>query len=365
MPTSADHEFMASALRLAERGLLTTTPNPRVGCVIVAEGRVVGAGWHEWVGGPHAEVRALEAAGNQARGATAYVTLEPCSHFGRTPPCAEALITAGVRRVVAAMRDPNPEVAGRGLERLRAAGIEVVTGPLEAEARELNVGFVARMTRGRPWLRLKLAASLDGRTALSNGVSQWITGPDARRDVHRWRARACAILSGMGTVRADDPRLTVREVATPRQPAKIIVDSRLEITPAARVFEGGNVLVATAAADNERIARLRAAGAQVLQLPARGGRVDLHRLMLALADEGFNEVMVEAGSELNGSLLHAGLVDECVLYLAPKLLGHRARGMFALPELLNMNEHIELKIRDLRMVGPDLRIIARPLTPQG
>ena len=230
MFSAADHEFMAQALRLAERGLYTTTPNPRVGCVIVKDGKVVGEGWHQKAGEAHAEVHALRAAGEGARGATVYVTLEPCSHHGRTPPCADALVAAGVARVVAAMQDPNPQVAGRGITRLQAAGVVAECGLLEAEARELNIGFVARMTRGRPWLRLKVAASLDGKTALENGVSQWITGPAARQDGHRWRARACAILSGIGTVRDDDPRLNVRGVQTSRQPVKVIVDSRLALS---------------------------------------------------------------------------------------------------------------------------------------
>ena len=254
MFSAADHEFMAQALRLAELGLYSTTPNPRVGCVLVKDGVLVGEGWHRLAGEAHAEIHALRAAGEQARGATAYVSLEPCAYHGRTPPCAEALIASGVRRVVAAMRDPNPQVAGRGLARLAAAGVDAECGLLEGEARELNIGFVSRMTRGRPWLRLKAAASLDGKTALENGASQWITGAEARQDGHRWRARACAILTGLGTVRDDDPRLDVRGVDTARQALKVVVDSRLELPPDARLLAAGRVLVATAAVDDDKAA---------------------------------------------------------------------------------------------------------------
>ncbi len=361
--TAADHRAMAQALQLAERGLWTTSPNPRVGCVLVApSGEVVGAGWHEKAGGPHAEVHALRAAGERARGATAYVTLEPCSHHGRTPPCAEALIAAGVARVVAAMHDPNPLVAGRGLALLQAAGIETACGLLENEARELNIGFVARMTRGRPWLRLKAAASLDGKTALNNGASQWITGPDARRDGQRWRARACAILTGIGTVRDDDPQLNVREVDTPRQPLRVIVDSRLETPLGARILRGGGpVLVAGAVADAAKMAALRAVGAEVAILPNAEGKVDLAELLAELGRRGVNEIHAEAGFKLNGSLLRAGLVDELLLYLAPCLLGHAAAGLFNLPELERLDGKQALQIHDLRQVGTDIRLLARPL----
>jgi diaminohydroxyphosphoribosylaminopyrimidine deaminase/5-amino-6-(5-phosphoribosylamino)uracil reductase len=255
--SAVDHGMMARALQLAALGLWTTSPNPRVGCVLVQAGEIVGEGWHEKAGEPHAEVHALRAAGHKAHGATAYVTLEPCSHTGRTPPCAEALIAAGVSRVVAAMTDPNPLVAGKGLAMLRAAGIETASGLLENEARELNIGFVSRMTRGRPWLRLKAAASLDGKTALNNGVSQWITGPEARRDGQRWRARACAILTGIGTVRDDDPQLNVRDFETPRQPLRVVVDSRLETPLTARILQGGPVLIAGAIENAEKSALLR------------------------------------------------------------------------------------------------------------
>ena len=357
--TAVDHGMMARALLLAERGLWTTSPNPRVGCVLVLDGEVVGEGWHEKAGEPHAEVHALRAAGEKAKGATAYVTLEPCSHHGRTPPCAEALIAAGVSRVVAAMTDPNPLVSGKGLALLQAAGIETASGLLENEARELNIGFVSRMTRGRPWLRLKVAASLDGKTALNNGVSQWITGPDARRDGHAWRARACAILTGIGTVRDDDPQLLVRDVATTRQPLRVVVDSKFETPLRAKILLGGPVLIAGAVANAERIAALRSAGAEVLILPNPSGKVDLPALLETLAQRGINEVHAEAGFKLNGSLLRENLVDELLLYLAPCLIGHEANGLFNLPALTTLDDKRCLQIRDLRQVGADIRLIAR------
>lgn len=354
-----DFRLMARALQVAERGLWTTSPNPRVGCVVVRDGQIVGEGWHEKAGEPHAEVHALRAAGNKAKGATAYVTLEPCSHYGRTPPCAEALIAAGVSRVVAAMTDPNPLVSGKGLALLQAAGIETASGLLENEARELNIGFVSRMTRGRPWLRLKAAASLDGKTALNNGVSQWITGPDARRDGHAWRARACAILTGIGTVRDDDPSLTVRDVATTRQPLRVVVDSRLEILPTARILQGEPVLIVGAIENAEKMALLRSTGNFVEILNNGAGKVDLKALLELLAQRGINEVHAEAGFKLNGSLLREGLVDELLLYLAPCLIGHDASGLFNLPELTSLDGKQRLKIRDLRQLGEDIRLIAR------
>ena len=359
--TAADHAHMARALQLAEQGLWTTTPNPRVGCVLVSNGEIVGEGWHVKAGEPHAEVHALRMAGARARGATAYVTLEPCAHFGRTPPCAKGLIEAGVGRVVAAMQDPNPLVAGKGLAMLADAGIATATGLLESEARELNIGFVSRMTRGRPWLRLKAAASLDGKTALNNGVSQWITGPEARRDGHRWRARACAILTGIGTVRDDDPLLNVRDVETSRQPLRVVVDSRLEMPLTARMLQsGGPVLIAAAVDDPVRRAALQAQGAEVLCLPNPHGKVALPDLLLALGQRGINEVHAEAGFKLNGSLLREGLVDELLLYLAPCLIGHDAAGLFNLPALTALTNKTQLKIRDLRQLGQDIRLIARP-----
>ena len=363
MISPADQPYMAQALRLAERGLYSTSPNPRVGCVIVRDGVLVGEGWHQRAGEAHAEVNALQQAGTAARGATAYVTLEPCSHHGRTPPCTEALLAAGIRRVVAAMADPNPLVAGRGLAQLQAAGVAVDVGLMADEAHELNIGFVSRMTRKRPWVRLKAAASLDGKTALQNGESQWITGPQARQDGHCWRARACAILSGIGTVRKDDLQLNVRGVDTSRQPLKVIVDSRLELSPAARLLEVGNVLLVSAgqavAEVAERAAALRERGAEILDLPDGKGRVDLHALLHELAQRGLNEVHVEAGSRLNGALLAAGLVDEVLLYLAPCLLGDTARGLFALPALESLAGKHQLAIRAAERLGDDLRVLAR------
>jgi diaminohydroxyphosphoribosylaminopyrimidine deaminase/5-amino-6-(5-phosphoribosylamino)uracil reductase len=357
--SAVDHGMMARALQLAERGLWTTSPNPRVGCVLVRDGEIVGEGWHEKAGEAHAEVHALRAAGERARGATAYVTLEPCAHHGRTPPCAEALIAAGVVRVVAAITDPNPLVAGKGMAMLAAAGIASETGLLENEARELNIGFVARMQRGRPWLRLKAAASLDGKTALNNGVSQWITGPDARRDGHRWRARACAILTGIGTVRDDDPSLTVRDVETSRQPLRVVVDSRLETPPGARILQGGPTLVVGAVADAGKMKILRSTGAEVEIFANPQGKVDLPALLAYLAQRGINEVHAEAGWKLNGSLLREGLVDELLLYLAPCLIGDNAAGLFNLPELLSLDDKCRLQLRDVRQIGQDIRVIAR------
>lgn len=358
--TADDYRWMARALELAERGLFTTTPNPHVGCVIMRDGAIVGEGWHVRAGEPHAEVHALAMAGEQARGATAYVTLEPCSHHGRTPPCADALVKAGVARVVAAMEDPNPLVAGRGMARLRDAGIATVSGVQENEARELNIGFISRMTRGRPWLRLKAAATLDGKTALNNGVSQWITGDDARRDAHRWRARSCAVLTGIGTVRDDDPQLNVRAIPTERQPLRIVIDARLETPLNAKILDGGRVLVAGAVEDAERISALQRRGAEVLILPNNGGKVDLPALMTELGRRGINEVLAESGFKLNGSLLREGCVDELILYLAPALAGDDARGLFNLPALSSLADKRELAFRDVRQIGRDLRIIARP-----
>ena len=352
---------MARALRLAERGLYTTTPNPRVGCVLVRDGRVVGEGWHERAGEAHAEVAALKVAGATAAGATAYVSLEPCSHHGRTPPCTDALIAAKVGRVVVAMQDPNPQVSGSGIAKLRAAGIVAEVGVLENEARELNIGFVSRMTRARPWIRVKIAASLDGKTALKNGVSQWVTGPDARRDGHHWRARSCAVMTGIGTLKDDDPRLTVRDIETRRQPLRIVIDSRLRITPDAKLLDGGAVLVATATHDAATVRALEAKGAEIVALPNAEGKVDLARLAHHLGERGINEVLVEAGMNLDSALLRAGVVDELLLYLAPHLLGDAGRGMLDLGELTEMNSRLELIIQETRMIGPDLRILARPV----
>ncbi len=356
--TPDDHLAMASALALARRGLYTTTPNPRVGCVIVRDGATVGEGWHERAGEPHAEVHALREAGERARGATAYVTLEPCAYQGRTPPCCNALIAAGVSRVVAAMADPNPLVAGKGFALLRQANIAVETGLLAHEAGELNIGFVSRMLRGRPWVRLKVAASIDGKTALLNGQSQWITGSDARRDGHAWRAQACAILTGIGTVKDDDPRLSVRDVATVRQPQRVVVDSRLETPQDAKVLGAGTLIVA-AAADEARSQALQACGAEILVLPNAEGKVELADMMHELGRRGINELHIEAGCKLNGSLLKEGLVDELLIYLAPCVLGDAAHGMFNLPALTSLSGRRALNVVDVRQIGADIRILAR------
>ena len=356
--STADRDAMARALALAEQGLATTTPNPRVGCVIMRNGAIVGEGWHRKAGEPHAEILALAAAGDAAHGATAYVTLEPCAHFGRTPPCFEALIAAGVSRVVAANEDPNPKVAGRGLERLRAAGIIAECGLLADEAHELNIGFISRMTRNRPWLRLKVAATLDGKTALENGVSQWITGTEARADGHRWRARACAILTGIGTVKADNPQLTVRDHPCERQPLRILLDPFLEVPPTARILQGAPALIVTAA-NNARAQQLTESGHRVLTLPSQDGRIDLSALMRELAALELNEIHGEAGATLNGALLAAGYVDELLLYLAPMVVGNAARGMFNLPALTALDTAMKFEVRECRQIGGDLRVIAR------
>ena len=355
----ADTEYMAQALQLAERGLYSTSPNPRVGCVIVKDGVVVGQGWHQRAGEAHAEIHALMEAGDAARGATVYVTLEPCSHHGRTPPCAEALIAAGVVRVVAAMQDPNPQVAGNGLALLEKAGIRTACGLLEDTARELNVGFIKRMVMGHPWLRIKTASSLDGKTALSSGDSKWITGDAARQDVHRLRARSCAILTGVGTLLADDPQLNVRGVETPRQPLKVVVDSRLNTPSTAQILQTGNTLIVCAEPDAKRMAALEQAGAEIICLPGENGRVDLAALLSILARRGVNELLTEAGATLNGALIAAGFVDEWVMYVAPVLLGDGARGLFALPEPAQMQDRRALAIKDVRQIGADLRLTAQ------
>jgi diaminohydroxyphosphoribosylaminopyrimidine deaminase/5-amino-6-(5-phosphoribosylamino)uracil reductase len=359
MSSAADREFMRRALELAERGLYTTTPNPRVGCVIVKDSAVVGSGWHEKAGLPHAEVLALKDAGARARGATLYVNLEPCSHHGRTPPCVDAIIPAGIKRVVAAMQDPNPKVAGQGFAKLRTAGIEVEIGVMEEEARELNIGFVSRMTRVRPWVRMKIAASLDGRTALANGRSQWITGEEGRADGHKWRARACAILTGHGTVRDDDPQLNVRGVDTPRQPLKIVVDSRFETPLSARLLKDGKTLVAGAVNEATRIEALKKTGADTVIIPNDRGKVELFKLMEELGRRELNEIHVEGGTKLNGSLLQAGVVDELLIYLAPSVIGDSGRGMFDLPELTELSQTKSVRIGQIERVGEDLRLLAR------
>ena len=359
MPLSdIDRVHMARALELAARGLDTATPNPRVGCVLVKDGQVIGEGFHARAGLAHAEVNALvdaKARGHDPRGATAYVTLEPCNHEGRTPPCTEALIAAGIRRVIAAMADPNPK-ARRGADRLRAAGTAVEIGLMAREARELNTGFISRMTRGRPWVRLKVAASLDGRTALGTGESQWITGEAARADGHRFRARACAVMTGAGTVLADDPQLTVRDIPNARQPLRVVVDRHGETPATARVFAGGHALVATAGPTPAAWPP----GVATIALPDANGRVDLAALLRELGAREMNEVHVEAGAGLNGALIMADLVDELLLYLAPCLIGDPARGMAAFPGgIARLADRTALAIHDVTRIGNDLRIIAQ------
>jgi diaminohydroxyphosphoribosylaminopyrimidine deaminase / 5-amino-6-(5-phosphoribosylamino)uracil reductase len=367
----SDRAFMARAIQLAELGRFTTDPNPRVGCLIVRHGQVVGEGWHRRAGEPHAERHALIEAGERARGATAYVTLEPCCHQGRTPPCTDGLLDAGVARVVCAMVDPNPLVAGRGLRLLAEAGVTVETGLLESEARALNPGFIKRMEQGRPFVRCKLAASLDGRTAMASGESQWITGEHARRDVQRLRAGSSAILTGIGTILADNPSLNVRLSAADlpglephepiRQPLRVVVDSRWRTPLDSRILIlPGTTLVAGVVDDRQRMAELKAAGAEVHLGAACSGQVDLGALMHELARREINEVLLEAGPTLAGAALSTGLVDEILLYLAPHLMGDGARGLFHLPGVARMSERLSLKIIEVRAVGQDLRITTRP-----
>ncbi|MBS9402946.1 bifunctional diaminohydroxyphosphoribosylaminopyrimidine deaminase/5-amino-6-(5-phosphoribosylamino)uracil reductase RibD [Halomonas sp. TRM85114] len=373
MAKQSPETWMARALQLARRGLYTTHPNPRVGCVLVKRRRVVGEGYHVRAGEPHAEVHALRAAGEAARSATAYVTLEPCSHQGRTGSCALALIEAKVKAVVIAMVDPNPDVAGRGIAMLRDAGIDVSVGLLEDQALALNPGFVMRMEHGRPFVRLKMAMSLDGRTAMQSGESQWITGPQARRDVQRLRARSSAVLTGVDSVIFDNARLTVRpealeledaEEIARHQPLRVVVDTQLRLPQAAACLsEPGRTLVATCAGfDADKRQRLERAGAEVLEMPAGAeGRVDLHALLRYLAEtEHANEVLLETGATLAGAMLDAGLVDEMQLFVAPTLLGGEARPLFALPGLSEMAHQRPLEILDIRAVGRDWRITALP-----
>lgn len=354
-----DYDLMSQAIKLAERGLYTTSPNPRVGCVIVKNNQVIGCGWHECAGQPHAEINALNSAGREARNATVYVTLEPCSHYGRTPPCAQALIKAGVARVMVAMLDPNPLVAGKGIAMLRQAGVIVQCGLLEAQARELNIGFISRMVRHRPWVRLKIAASLDGKTALSNGESQWITSEAARLDGHRLRAISCAILTGMGTVKRDDPQLTVRHVETSRQPLRIVIDNRLEISVNSKLLQGDKLWIFTAEKDESKKKILEDKGAHVIILPSNDGRVDLTQMMIKLVDLEINELLVEAGSTLSGAMVQAGLIDELIIYLAPCILGDRAQGMLNLPMLTTLAHRHKLELTDVRMIGADIRVTTR------
>ena len=363
--TADDYVHMAHALRLAARGLAGARPNPRVGCVLVKEGRVVGEGWHARAGGPHAEIVALQAAGEKARGATCYLTLEPCCHQGRTGPCTTALIDAGVREVVAAIEDPNPKVAGEGLTILRAAGIATRVGPLAAEAGRLNAGFLRRMRGGGPYVRVKVGMSLDGRMALAGGESRWITGLAARRDVQHWRAQSCAVVTGVGTVLADDPRLNVREPSAMEgmheQPLRVILDGQLRTPPKARLLtEPGRVLIYTAAPEGERAQKLRTAGAEIETVPSADGRLNLAVILQRLAQRKINEVWVEAGPRLTGAFLEARLADEFIAYVSPKLLGHNALAMAELPPLKTLTDAHEWNWQDVRVHGSDLRFILTP-----
>ena len=385
--SSQDSTFMAEALQLAARGLYSTQPNPRVGCVIVKNQQIIGRGAHLKAGEPHAEVYALREAGAAAEGADVYVTLEPCSHTGRTPPCMNALVAAKVKRVIVAMQDPNPLVAGRGIAFLTSQGIQVEIGLMQQEAEALNVGFVKRMRAQMPFVRSKVAASLDGKTALNNGKSQWITSPASRNDVQHWRAQSCAILTGIGTVLADDPSMTVRAFKTPspltgegwgegemiRQPTRVIVDSRLQISAEAKILQktSANERVIVVYAEKSpqhdaKKAKLQAHGVELWCLPLvhlEKPQVDLPAMFKALARDGVNEVLVEAGQTLNGALLAQGLIDELILYYAPKLMGHDAQGMFAMPPLTAMTQAISLQLLDVRQVGIDIRLRAKPIIP--
>lgn len=360
-----DRQFMQRALRLAQKGLYTTEPNPRVGCVLVKDGYVVGEGWHQRAGQGHAEVLALKQAGDNAKGATAYVTLEPCSHTGKTPPCAEALVQAKVSRVVVAMQDPNPLVAGQGLKRLQDAGIKVESGLMETQARALNPGFIKRMETGLPYVRLKMAMSLDGHTAMASGESQWITGAAARKDVQLLRARSSAVLTGVGTVLADDPSMNVRVSSEDlgiegdvRQPLRVVLDSALRFPAKAKMLAvKGDVLIMTTPTAKQA----DASNYQLERVAEKNGRVDLHAVLKSLADKEINEVHVEAGAILNGAFLQQQLVDEIVVYMAPHIMGNEARGLFALPGLSEMKDKISLNIQDVRMFAKDIRITAKPV----
>ena len=367
MDPAAQARYMARALRLARRGWCTTTPNPRVGCVLVSQGEIIGEGWHEKAGEGHAEVRALEEArrrGRDTAGASAFVTLEPCCVQGRTPACTAALIRAGVKRVYLGATDPNPRVNGGGIAQLEAAGIEVVQGLLSAECESLNPGFSLRMTLGRPRFRVKVAMSLDGRTAAANGESQWITGPAARQEVHRLRRESCAVLTGSGTLRADDPQLTVRHVSAARQPARVLLDTDLQAAPGSRLFDGGAPCIVFTGSDNAgRRQALERIGITVIQVARGESGLHLMEVARQLGDLAFNEVMVEAGAELAGAFVEAGLADELIIYLAPQLIGDGGRAMLSLPGLQGLADRISLDIRDIRAVGEDWRIIARPRRP--
>ncbi|MDP1773651.1 MAG: bifunctional diaminohydroxyphosphoribosylaminopyrimidine deaminase/5-amino-6-(5-phosphoribosylamino)uracil reductase RibD [Methylobacter sp.] len=361
MSVQRDAFYMARAIQLAKKGRYTTDPNPRVGCVLVRDDAVIGEGWHVQAGQGHAEVEALKNVPD-AKGATAYVTLEPCSHQGRTPPCCEALIKAGVSRVVAAMQDPNPQVSGRGLEKLKAAGVEVICGVLQEDAQALNRGFIKRMTQNYPFVRSKLAMSLDGRTAMASGESKWITGAEARADVQRLRAESSAILTGINTVLADDPALNARVDELVLQPVRVVLDTHLNMPANAQMAKlPGRSLILTCSEDQQKRHTLQQAGFEVYQLPGKNGRLDLTAVMDFLGQQQINELLVEAGSVLNGALLDEGLVDEYVIYMAPCILGDQGRGLFKVPGLQQMANKKQLKLRDVRQVGQDLKLTYTPL----
>jgi diaminohydroxyphosphoribosylaminopyrimidine deaminase/5-amino-6-(5-phosphoribosylamino)uracil reductase len=362
---ASDIKYMARAIQLAQRGLYTTDPNPRVGCVLVKDDQIIGQGWHERAGEAHAEINALKSAGDQARGSTAYVTLEPCCHHGKTPPCSDALIKAGISRVVVAMQDPNPSVAGQGIQQLKDAGIAVSTGILESDAEALNPGFIMRMRNGRPYVRCKLAMSLDGRTAMSSGESKWITSAQARQDVHRIRARSSAIVTGIGTVLADDPSLNVRLPDTEAledyiHPVRVILDPHLSMSADAKMFSlPGRTIIFSATRDEEQEQALQQAGAEIIYQQDENGFIDLPEMLRCLAGEQVNEVLLETGATLSGAMLKAGLIDELKVYMAPHLMGNNARGLFNLPGFERMDQRIELDISDIRAVGKDWCITAK------
>ena len=358
--SEADHQFMSLALRLAKKGIYATAPNPNVGCVLVKDNEIVGQGWHEKYGQAHAEVNALKQAGNRAEGATAYVTLEPCCHQGKTPPCTDALIKAKVKRVVAAMVDPHSKVAGKGLEQLKQAGIIVESGLLESQSKELNLGFIKRMQMRLPYVRCKLAMSLDGRTAMASGESKWITSSAAREDVQRLRARSAAILTGVGTVLADDPSLTVRLDEVVSQPLRVVVDTNLSMpTDAKMLKQAGQTVIMTCSTNESVTQALKNTGADIHVMPNCNSSVDLKSLLLQLGEMEINDVLLESGARLSGAMLQAGLIDELIIYMAPVLMGNEARGLFALPGLDAMKDKIELDIVEQRVVGKDIRITAK------
>lgn len=361
--TAQDHEYMARAIQLAKRGLYTTDPNPRVGCVIVNEGKIVGEGWHEKAGEAHAEINALKAAGDQARGATAYVTLEPCCHHGKTPPCSDALIAAGINRVIAAMQDPHDKVAGKGLQQLKNAGIDTQVGLMQAQAEALNPGFIKRMRTGKPYVRVKLAMSVDGRTAMASGQSKWITSDAARADVQHWRARSSAIMTGVGTVLADDPSMTARVNGEELATTRVVIDSNLSMSESAKMLSlPGHTIIMTTCDEDDEISRLQGAGAEVIDVPAKHGSVDLGAVLDELGKEGYNEILLETGATLSGAMLQAGLIDEMIIYMAPCLMGSEARPLFSLAGIESMDQKINLDISDIRVLGKDIRLLAKPVT---